>query len=154
MNGVNIRNRNCEVIDSLGFGQVVTRVSDNPVNVNCKVGNKNLVMINYKNFMGGTYDTDNSYVAVDYLDPIIDSGKIYDSTKVGVITGKFGANLRDTTSCSRVMTLPNGTRTEAQQFGGGAGLPVCQVGSEFYLMNSVDYKGKTYFVADILIDNI
>ena len=152
--GVNIRGRNCEIIDSLGFGQIVEKVVQKTsmnFQLTCKVGDKNLVMVNYFNINGGNYDTNNSYVAVDYLDSIIDSFRNFDPNKASVISGQYGANLRDLASCSRVMTVPNGTKMEVSGIGG---LAVCQVGQEFYLMQRANYQGKTYLVADILIDNI
>lgn len=152
--GVNIRNQNCEVVDSLGFGQIVEKVVQKTsmnFQLTCKVGDKNLVMVNYFNINGGNYDTNNSYVAVDYLDSIIDGFRNFDPNKASVISGQYGANLRDSASCSRVMTVPNGTKMEVSKI---SGLAVCQVGQEFYLMQRANYQGKTYFVADILIDNI
>ena len=154
--GVNIRSRNCEVVDSLGFGQIVeyvfTRVDPN---LRCKVGGKDLVMANYRNINGGNYDTNHSYIASDYLSAVIDGnpfrGSEFDQKKPSVISGKYGANLRDSASCSRVMTVPNGTKMEVSKI---SGLAVCQVGQEFYLMQRANYQGKTYFVADILINNL
>ena len=154
--GVNIRNQNCEVVDSLGFGQIVeyvfTRVDPN---LRCKVVGKDLVMANYRNINGGNYDTNHSYIASDYLSAVIDGnpfrGGEFEPNKASVISGKYGANLRDSASCSRVMTIPNGTKMEVSGIGG---LAVCQVGQEFYLMQRANYQGKTYFVADILIDNL
>ena len=159
--GINIRNRSCEVIDSLGFGQIVQRYGNGvPVseNLNCKVNNKDLIMIKYVSINGGNYDLDNAYVALEYVDSIIDSSSFndasrkFDINKSSVITGEYGANLRDSASCSRVMTVPNGTKMEANS--AAPSLAVCQVGSEFYLMRQPIYQGKAYFVADILIDNI
>ncbi len=153
--GINIRNRSCEVIDSLGFGQIVQRYDEKlPVsdNIACKVGGKDLIMVRYASINGGNYDMTNSYVALDYLDLIIDGFKSFDTNKSSVITGEYGANLRDSASCSRVMTAPKGTKIEANPK--APNLAVCQVGSEFYLMRQPIYQGNAYFVADILIDNI
>ncbi len=155
--GINIRNRNCEVIDSLGFGQLVQKINvaatpDTGAQITCKVGGKDLTMIRSASINGGNYDLINSYVALDYLDPVIDGIKSFDINKSSVITGEYGANLRDSASCSRVAIAPKGTKMDANPK--APSLAVCQVGSEFYLMRQPVYQGKAYFVADILINNI
>jgi len=148
-NGINIRDKNCKVIDSAGFNEVLEVGSDNPVNITCNVNGKSMIMYNY-GIQGS--DKSLSYVSSNFVQGVISGGEgVYSSNTKSSLNGKNGVNLRDN-NCKRVVTLPKGTYSE----NGGAGLyvqgvKVCKVGNDFYNMVGFYYKGSSYNVAEILM---
>lgn len=148
-NGVNIRDKNCKVIDQTGFNEFLEIGSNNTVLITCNINGKSMIMYNY-----GIQGSDKSlnYVSSNFVQGVVSGGEgVYSANTKSSLNGKNGTNLRDN-NCQKVITLPKGTYSE----NGGTslytqGVKVCKVGNDFYNMISFYYKGNAYNVAEILM---
>ncbi len=155
-NGINIRDKNCKVVDQIGYGEVLDRASDNPVNLTCNIGGQNIEMLNQTLFNNGSVQLKDIYVASKFVQKVKSgiSGTFTTYNKIK-LDNPNGVNLRDE-KCQRVITLPNGTYSEnpsdinVTNYVFSPGLKICKAGSEFYSMIPFVYKGKSYQVAEVL----
>lgn len=152
-NGINIRDKNCKVVDQAGYGEPLYRASDNPVNLTCNIGGQNIQMLNYGMVFGnGNILLADSYVASKFVQEVKDSGMrtitSQDKVRLNNPSGA-GVNLRDN-NCQKVTTLPSGTYSE-NSMGLGGSLKICKAGGEFYTMGYFIYQGKVNFVATTLL---
>lgn len=144
-NGVNIRDKNCNIVDQVNYGLILSyNENGNGPTLYCTVNGEKLVMSSY-----GTGNT-NMFVASKYTEIIHRNSGTYTNQDKVRLNNPSGVNLRDD-KCQRIMTLPNGTFSEQIPAGysGGSG-NICKAGGEFYYMTSFVYKGQIYQVAEIL----
>jgi len=156
-NGVNIRDKNCKVIEQVGFGEALYRSNDNPVNLTCNIGGQDTLMLNYGTYYGNMdVNSQDMFVAAKFLQEIRSgaNGEFTAYNKIK-LNSPNGVNLRDE-KCQRVMTLPNGTYSENPKDNIAYGdvfmpvIKVCKAGGEFYAMTPFVYQGKAYQVAEVL----
>jgi hypothetical protein len=153
-NGVNIRDKDCKIVDTANYGQVLNYNDENISNehmntfsLSCNVGGEKLKMVAY-----GTGKT-NMFVAYKYTQMVntnFSSFTIQNKVKLNNYMGSV-VNLRDD-KCQRIMTLPNGTYSENISVASNTQIPkiVCKADGEFYLMIPFVYKGQIYRVAQSL----
>lgn len=155
-NGVNIRDKNCNIIGQAGYGEVLFSKTGNSVSVGCNInGEKNMEMANYGVYLGGDKPIENMFVSTRYT-RAVNSGSTGTFTTLNKIrlNNSDGVNIRDA-SCQRVKTLPNGTYSDGtySEYSNDIFSPVakvCKAGNEFYYMIPFVYKGKVYQVAEVL----
>jgi len=150
-NGINIRDKNCQIIDQVGYGEILMEKPQNPVNLGCNIGGqKNMEMANYGTVFGNSgVNSDDMFVSTKYT-RAVNSGTngTYTTQDKVRLNNPAGVNLRDN-NCQRVMTLPNGTYSE-NSMGLGGSVKICKAGGEFYTMTYFIYKGQVYNVAEVL----
>ena len=153
-NGINIRDKNCKIIGQATYGEPLNRASDNPINLTCNIGGKNVNMLNYGNPFGNAginTQLKDMYVVSKFVQEVKSgNGGTYTNQDKVRLNNPGGVNLRDD-KYQRVMTLPNGTFSEQIPAGySGGSSNICKAGGEFYYMTSFVYKGQIYQVAEVL----
>ena len=152
-NGINIRDKNCNIIDQVGYGEGLIRNSNISIVKVCNVGTQSLEMINYTPIFGNYANEENRdiFVAKKFVQSVI-SGQTGSYTTIDKVRlnspNGDSINIRDG-NCQKIVTLPNGTYSE-KAVGFGGGFNVCKVSNKFYLMIPFIYQGKIRLVAEIL----
>lgn len=151
-NGVNIRDKNCNIIDQVGYGVPLYK-NDNPIDLTCNIGGESMKMLNYYTVFGnGTTEQGNSFVASKFVQEVRSgaTGTFTTQDKVRLNNPSGGGvNLRDN-NCQKVTTLPSGTYSE-DSLGLGGSVKICKAGGEFYTMGYFIYQSKVNFVATTLL---
>ena len=151
-NGINIRNKECQIVDQVGYGEPLQSDNNNPINLICNIGGQNMKMLNYGNLFGnGNNALKDMFVASKFVQEVKSgiSGTYTTQDKVRLNNPSGGGvNLRDN-NCQRVTTLPNETYSE-NSMGLGGSVKICQAGVEFYTMTYFIHKGEIYQVAEVL----
>ena len=151
-NGINIRDKNCKVVDQVGHGEPLQFGNNNSINLTCNIGGENIKMLNYGAIFGnGITELKDQYVASKFVQKV-NSGSngtytTQDKVRLNNPSGA-GVNLRDN-NCQRVITLPNGTYSE-NSMGLGGTIKICKTGGQFYVMTYFIHKGVVYSVAEVL----
>ena len=166
-NGINLRNKGCEIIGKAGYGEILissTSGGEQIATTGCNInGEKNMEMVNYGtrkdyiNAFDGEVAIENIFVSTRYT-RAVNSGttgtyKNQDKVRLNNPSGG-GVNLRGE-NCQRIMTLPNGTYSEnydQRKIDGmwGTSGNICKAGGDFYLMFPFVLKGQVYQVAEVL----
>ncbi len=166
-NGVNLRNKGCEIIGKAGYGEILISITDSGEQIattGCNInGEKNMEMVNYgtrKDYINAN-DGEMAIKGVFFVSTrytrAVNSGTngTYKNQDKVRLNNPDGVNLRDE-NCQRVMTLPNETYSEnpsdinVTNYVFSPGLKICKAGGEFYSMIPFVYKGKSYQVAEVL----
>jgi hypothetical protein len=137
--GLNIRDKNCNVLQVVGYGTLIDEASKETIS--CNVRGKSVKMINVNRFLS----TGEGYVAESFASIVNDkplSGTIQDTTFI--VNASSGLNLRDE-NCKRVTTVKNGTALK--QVLSTDYFRVCNAKGEYYMMTRISYNNKEYFVA-------
>lgn len=136
--GVNFRDQNCNIIETLGYGTLVLK-HDTRANITCSVNGKNYTM------SAVNYDYQNGYIATSYLTALEQNNPKFD-TGLATVNASIGLNIRDS-NCKKIGALPN--KTQVQVVGTDiAATTVCQVDGKNYLMTPVLINGKTAYMAN------
>jgi hypothetical protein len=154
-NGLNVRDKNCKRIETIGYGTTGwTNDNSNPP-INCTINGKSVKMV----YLQYNVPSSEGYVAELFLASITSKDFDYNNSIAGEestypklkVNATSGLNLRDG-NCKRVTTLSNGTRLSA--YGHTDYMPICKVGKIYHQMVRVIYKGNIFFVASTFVDQI
>ena len=149
LRGINVRDKNCNIIGRVGDGTVLKRGANTPKQTLCKIGQTDILFVNYWANDIKTTSTE-QFVAVNFIQNIItDNGVRNEKLPNLVIKNELGANLRGG-ACQRVLTVPNKTVSSKGITITGDGKTVCKVGNKFYMMTDFIHKNANYYVAEIL----
>ncbi len=145
--GLRVRDKDCNVVNVLGYGSPVAVTSLANTTIPCFVGGKQYAMVKIGLFTEGAgFNIDNVYVAQDYIVPLKEK-TFYPGSSTFTVDSEGGLNLRDPSNCHKITAVPNGT-TLSQPESPGNFYKVCKGGDGgFYQMIDITYKGKTYYVA-------
>lgn len=149
-NGINIRDKNCKIVDQVGYGEPLQFGNNNSINLICNIGGENIKMLNYGAVFGsGSTELKDQYVASKFVQKVNSgtNGNYTTQDKVR-LNNPGGVNLRDN-NCQKVVTLPNGTYSE-NSMGLGGSIKICKAGDQFYVMTYFVHKGVVYNVAEVL----
>jgi hypothetical protein len=159
-NGINLRNKNCDIIGQAGYGEILissTTYNQQIASIGCNVnGEKNMEMVNYGAYRayvnGGDNAIEDMFVSTKHT-RAVNSGTngVYITQDKIRLNNSAGVNLRGE-NCQRVMTLPNGTYSENSENLSQItpNIKICKAGGEFYYMIPFVYKSQIYQVAEVL----
>lgn len=158
-NGVNIRDKNCNIINTAGYGQTLS-LEPGPSyrTMTCKINGKSLISGSYSHF---GRDGISGFVALDFVSPIIFGGNIdlgrlvkdkngLEYSKV-YLNGTNNLNLRNT-DCQVFKNVLHDVSLFVPPVGGGSF--VCRVGNKFYDMTPVTQtlsNSPVYFAASVFL---
>lgn len=149
LRGINIRDKNCNIITRVGAGEVLERGSQYPSQLKCKIGDTEMSFVNYWTNEVKTTSTE-QFVAVNFIQNIITDSEIRNKKLPNlVIKNEMGANLRNS-NCQKVLRVPNKTISSKDIIITGDGKNVCKVGEEFYMMEDFIHQNRNYYVAEVL----
>lgn len=148
LRGINVRNRNCNIVGRIGAGEILERGQEYPQQIKCKIGGSEMLFVNYWSNSLKTAAT-GQFVAADFIQKIFADNSIRNKKLPNlVIKNEIGANLRNA-NCQKIMRVPNKT-VSSKNIITEDNKNVCKVGSEFYMMESFIYQNRNYYVAQIL----
>jgi hypothetical protein len=149
-NGLNVRDKNCNRIDTIGYGTSgYTGYSlDNPnPSINCTVNGKSIKMV----FFGYGTPSSSGYVAESFLSNVKAQEFVSTDKTTFKVNATSGLNLRYG-NCKRVSTVKFGTIVQGNVPTDNP--PVCKAKGVYYSMMPIYHNGELYFVASIYIDQI
>lgn len=147
--GINVRDKNCNIITRVGFGEILERGSESPAQTKCKIGDSEMLFINYWSNDVKTTSTE-QFVAFDFIENVISDNSPRNKKLPNlVIKNETGANLRNS-QCQKVLSVPNKTVSSKDIIITGGGKNVCKVGERFYMMEDFIYQNRNYYVAEFL----
>lgn len=159
-NGVNIRDKNCNVIGKAGYGETLsTEPGPSYKTMTCNINGKNLILGSYSHF---SRDEISGFVALDFVSPIIFGGNI-DLSRIAkdkngleyskvYLNATNNLNLRDT-NCKIVKNISQEIALFIPPVGGSP--VVCRAGNKFYDMipvtESINTGSLVYFAAEVFL---
>jgi hypothetical protein len=145
-NGLNVRDKNCNRVGTIGYYTVL--VEESKSSITCTINGKSVKMVNYATYFGEV-NALNTYVAENFTKDLISNNSLTYSENFKV-DATAGLNLRDE-NCKRVRTVKNGTILKNSY--GGSAINICKAGNDFYDMSDIEYNGKIYKVASKFLKN-
>ena len=149
LRGINIRDKNCNIITRVGSGEILKRGGEVPTQTKCKIGDSEMLFVNYWSNDVKTTSTE-QFVAMNFIQNIITDNSPRNKKLANlVIKNELGANLRNS-QCQKVLRMPNKTVSSKDIIITGGSKNVCKVGEEFYMMEDFIYQNRNYYVAEVL----
>jgi hypothetical protein len=140
-NGINIRDKDCNIIDKAGYGETLYLYPRSLKSITCNINGQNLTFVNYL-----PVSVTAGFVAQSFISPILSSGNIdlsrITKDKNGLEYSKVylnntnNLNLRDK-NCKISQNVSHEVALFIPPVGGGANAFICQVGNKFYDMRPV-----------------
>jgi len=139
--GLNVRNENCNIIDTLTHNSAINAWESRDITCNVKGRNYEMVQIHAE-------PGEHAFIAKVYLEKIV--GK---ASKVAgapsTVTASIGLNLRDE-NCNKITAMPY--KAKVVSFHKAAQLPaeliVCNVNNTNYALENVNYNGTYGYAAN------
>jgi hypothetical protein len=135
--GLNLRNQNCDVIETFGYGSVVVDFPSKS-DINCNIKGKNYTLTSVETKYGS------GYMATNYLTKVEHNG--FRNGPSTYVNASIGLNIRDG-ACNKIGALPH--KSPVTAYGSGVfDSQLCQVDGVVYLMTPIDLNGQIVYMAD------
>ncbi len=149
--GVNLRDKNCNIIDKALYQTVVNIGANSKVDyITCKVGGISIEFVDITIYKTTPEMPVSGYVAKKYLTEIVTTP--LPAVEMLKVNTKNGLNLRGDGNCKKITTLPNNAMLKMSPV--DSATAPCKVGGVYYGMILVSYNGKLGVVASKYVATI